>query len=93
MDYGDGASERREPVVWVLMWLTGTALRSLSTHRLSARGNYWLVGGARLLGLLFIPRPSQEVHDEGLHEGLSKGVRQKSHRLKYSSNEFGVSGF
>ena len=77
----------------MLTQLGGTALRSLSTRRLSARGNYWLNGGARVLGLLLIPRPRQEVHEEGPHEGLTKGVRQESCRLNYSYNELEVSGF
>ena len=57
MDHRDGAPERREPVVWVLTQLRGTALRSLSTHRLSTHSDCWLGGGARILGLLVIPHP------------------------------------
>ena len=72
MDYGDGAPEIREPVVWGLVQLGGNAPRSLSTRRPSARGNYWLGVGARVRGLLVIPRPSQEVHDKSPHEGLTR---------------------
>ena len=93
MDHRDGAPEGRELVVWVLMQLRGTALRSLSTHRLSILGDCLLGGGARMLGLLVIPHPGQEVHDGSLHEGLIKGVTWESHRLNCSSNEFEVAGF
>ena len=75
MNYGDGTPEKREPVIWVLTWLGDTALRSLSTHRLTACGDWWLGRGARVLGLLVVPRRSQEIHDEGLHEGLTKDIR------------------
>ena len=57
MNHRDGTPEIREPAVWVLMRLRGTTLRSLSTHKPSARGNYWLAGGARVLELLVIPCP------------------------------------
>ena len=72
MDYEDGAPEIRELVIWVLMRLGVNIPRSLSTHRPSAHGNYWLGVGARVRGLLIIPRPSQKVHDKGPHEGLTR---------------------
>ena len=72
MGHRDGAPERREPAIWVLIWLRGNALRSLSTRRLCACSDCWLSGGARILGLLVVPCPSQEVHDGSLHEGLTK---------------------
>ena len=74
MDYGDGAPEIKEAVVWVLTWLGYNTPRSLSAHRPSTRGNYWLGMGARVRWLLVVPCPSQEVHDNGPHEGLTKDV-------------------
>ena len=84
MDNGDGAPKVREPVVWVLMRLGVDIPRSLGTRRLSARGNYLLGMGARVRGLLVIPRPSQEVHDKGPHEGLTRDEIQESYRLSCS---------
>ena len=81
MDNGDSAPEIREPVVWVLMRLGVDIPRSLSTRRPSARGNYWLGMGGRVSGLLVIPRPSQEVHDKGPHEGLTRDEMWESCRL------------
>ena len=81
----DGTPKVREPAVWVLMQLRGATLRSLSTHRLYARSDCWLNGRARMLGLLVVPRPSQEVHDGSLHEGPTKGVKRESRRLNYSA--------
>ena len=72
MDGGDGAPEIREPVVWVLMRLGVNIPRSLNTRRPSVRSNYWLGMRERVSGLLVIPRPSQEVHDKGPHEGLTR---------------------
>ena len=72
MDNGDSTPEIREPAVWVLMRLGVNMPRSLSTHRPSAHSNYWLGMGARVRGLLFIPRPSQEECDKGPHEGLTE---------------------
>ena len=72
MDSGDSTPEIWEPVVWVLMRVGVDIPRSLSTRRPSARGNYWLGMGGRVSGLLVIPRPSQEVHDKGPHEGLTR---------------------
>ena len=71
MNYGDGAPEKREPIVWVLMQLADATPRSLSTRILSTHGNDWLGVGARVQGLLVIPRPSQEIHDKDPHEGLT----------------------
>ena len=85
MDHRDGTPKRREPAIWVLTQLRGTALRSLSTRRLSARDDCWLGGGARMLGLLIVPCPSQEVHDGSLHEGLTKGVKWEICHLDYSA--------
>ena len=84
MDNGDGAPEIREPVVWVLMRLGVDIPRSLSACRPSACGNYWLGVGARVRGSLIIPRPSQEVHDKGPHEGLTRDEMQGSYRLNCS---------
>ena len=78
MDSGDGAPEISEPVVWVLMRLGVDIPRSLSTRRPCARGNYWLDVGARVRGLLVIPCPSQEVHDKGPHEGLTRDEMRES---------------
>ena len=78
MDSGDGTPETREPVIWVLMWLGVDIPRSLSVHRPSAHGNYWLGVGARVRGLLVVPRPSQEVHDKGPHEGLTRDEMRES---------------
>ena len=93
MDYVDGAPEIREPVIWVLTWLGVATLRSLSTRRLSAHGNYWLGVGTRVWGLLVIPRPSQEVHDEGPHESLAKCVVREGCHLNYSLSLLEASGF
>ena len=81
MDSVEGAPEIREPVVWVLMWLGVDIPRSLSAHRLSARSNFWLGMGARVRGLLVIPRLNQEVHDKGPHEGLTRDEMRESCRL------------
>ena len=83
MDNGDGAPEIREPVVWVLMRLGVDIPRSLSACRPSACGNYWLGVGARVRGLLVIPRPSQEVHDKSPHEGLTRDEMRESCCLNY----------
>ena len=71
----------REPAIWMLMHLRGTTQRSLSICRLCAHSECWLDGGARMLGLLVVPHPSQKVHDRGLHEGLTESARWESHRL------------
>ena len=81
MDSGDGAPEIREPVIWALMWLGVNMPRSLSHRGPSARGNYWLGVGARVRRLLVIPRPSQEVHDKGPHEGLTRDEMRESCHL------------
>ena len=72
MDNGDGTPEIREPVIWVLMRLGVDIPRGLDTRRPSACGNYWLSVRARVRGLLAIPRPIQEVHDKGPHEGMTR---------------------
>ena len=72
MDDGDGAPEIREPAAWVLMRLGVDIPGGLSTRRPSAHGNCWLGMGARVRGLLVIPHLSQEVHDKGPHEGLTR---------------------
>ena len=77
-DDGDGAPEIREPVIWALMWLGVDIPRSLSTRRSSAHGNYWLGVGARVRGLLVIPRLSQEVHDKGPHADLTRDEMRES---------------
>ena len=84
MNYEDGTLEIREPVIWVLTWLGGNIPRSLGARRLSARGNYWLGVGMRVWGLLVFPRPCQEVHDEGPHEGLTKDEMRESCHLNCS---------
>ena len=81
MNSGGGAPEIRDPVVWVVMRLGVDIPRSLSARRPSARSNYWLGVGARMRGLLVIPRPSQEVHDKGPHEGLTRDEMRESCRL------------
>ena len=48
MEYGDGAPEIMEPVIWVLMWLWVNIPRSLSGRRPSTHGNYWLDMGVRV---------------------------------------------
>ena len=87
MDYGDGAPEVREPVVWALMRLGVNMPRSLSTHRPSAHSNYWLGMGARVRALLVIPRPSQKVHDKGPDEGLTRDEMWESCRLNCFLNK------
>ena len=81
MDSGDDAPEIREPVVWVLMRLGIDIPRSLSARRPSTRGNYWLGVRARVRGLLVIARPSQEVHNKGPHEGLTRDKMRESCHL------------
>lgn len=81
MDSGDGAPEIMELVVWALMQLGVNMPRSLSTRRPSALGNYWLGVRVRVRGLLVIPRPSQEVHDKGPHEGLTRNEMRGGYRL------------
>ena len=87
MDSRNGTPEIREPVVWVLMQLGADIPKSLSARRLSAHGNYWLGVGARVRGLLVIPRPSQEVHDKGPHEGLTRDEMWESCRLNCFLNK------
>ena len=81
MDNGDGAPEIREPVICVLIRLVVDIPRSPSARRPSACGNYWLGVGARVRELLVIPRPSQEVHDKGPHEGLTRDEMRGSYHL------------
>ena len=81
MNHRDGAPKKKEAAIWVLMGLRGTALRRLSTRRLCARSDCFLNGGAKMLRLLVVHCPSQEVHDGSLHEGLTRSVRRVSYRL------------
>ena len=87
MDSGDGAPEIREPVVWALMRLGVDIPGSLSARRPSNHGNYWLGVGARVRGLLVVPRPSQEVHDKGPHEGLTRDEMRGSCHLNCFLNK------
>ena len=83
MGFRDGAPEIREPVIWVLTRLGGSAPRSLSAHKLSTCGNCWLNVGVKVRRLLFIARPSQEVHDKCPHEGLIRDETRQNCRLNY----------
>ena len=83
----NGASDpyEREPTIWMLMQLKGTAHMSLSICKLCTHSDCWLNGGTRTLRLLILPHPSQEVCDQ-LNGGLYENPTGSGRRVSYCPN-------